>query len=512
MTIILSGKYIDGELQFLFGRIPPVLLPLKNKELLHYQLELLKGHTDLFITLPNEYNPSKDIKALLTRYNVNVIKTGAHLSLLQVLLFVADNYIKRQDESMQILFGDTYFSAVPAIEDGVAVVSKYVNYKWEYVNAYNNDNLLAIAGFFVFKHVKLLKSLLNNLKTFEDLVNKYCKGTNCTLLNCDDIWYDLGHYNTYFQTKKNYTTERSFNNLTIQKETVIKTGTNISKIASETFWFKNIPPALKINTPVFINDGIFDNGEAWYEMEHVYLPTLSELLVFGNQSSLFWKYVVESISIFVDKMLCQHNTDEDTLIEFYISKNKARFEELEKLELFDLDIEWTVNGVKLPTVRNIYTELSVLISNNKVNKGIVHGDLCFSNIFYDNKSNLVKVIDPRGGNWEQNGLSIYGDLNYDIAKLLHSILGCYDFIMAGKYRLDITGDNIDFEVYTNENQCILEKLIFEEGRISQIAVKENIPLMISLFISMIPLHSDDKERQKALLANALYLYAKYLKR
>src|SRR5450432_2580033 len=126
MTIILSGKYIDGELQFLFGRVPPVSLPLKNKELLHYQLELLKGHADFFITLPNEYNASKDITALLKQYNVSVIKTGAHLNLLQVLLFVVDNFIQRDDESLHILFGDTYFSKIPAIEDGVAVVSKYV--------------------------------------------------------------------------------------------------------------------------------------------------------------------------------------------------------------------------------------------------------------------------------------------------------------------------------------------------------------------------------------------------
>lgn len=32
------------------------------------------------------------------------------------------------------------------------------------------------------------------------------------------------------------------------------------------------------------------------------------------------------------------------------------------------------------------------------------------------------------------------------------------------------------------------------------------PIMIHLFLSMLPLHSDNSERQKAMLANALRLY------
>ena len=35
------------------------------------------------------------------------------------------------------------------------------------------------------------------------------------------------------------------------------------------------------------------------------------------------------------------------------------------------------------------------------------------------------------------------------------------------------------------------------------------PIMINLFLSMIPLHSDNNLRQKAMLANALNLYIEF---
>ena len=38
------------------------------------------------------------------------------------------------------------------------------------------------------------------------------------------------------------------------------------------------------------------------------------------------------------------------------------------------------------------------------------------------------------------------------------------------------------------------------------------PIMINLFLSMIPLHSDNNLRQKAMLANALKLYLTFKNR
>lgn len=59
----------------------------------------------------------------------------------------------------------------------------------------------------------------------------------------------------------------------------------------------------------------------------------------------------------------------------------------------------------------------------------IHGDLHFGNILYDPLSHTFLFIDPRG-KWGQQ-LSIYGDIRYDIAKLLHSFHGSYEYMKRG---------------------------------------------------------------------------------
>jgi hypothetical protein len=61
---------------------------------------------------------------------------------------------------------------------------------------------------------------------------------------------------------------------------------------------------------------------------------------------------------------------------------------------------------------------------------------------------------------------------------------------------DITDD-------ISATQEYFKTLQFAEYSIDQLSV---YPIMIHLFLSMLPLHSDNKERQKAMLANALRLY------
>ncbi len=71
----------------------------------------------------------------------------------------------------------------------------------------------------------------------------------------------------------------------------------------------------------------------------------------------------------------------------------------------------------------------------------MHGDFCFSNITYDFAIIRIKTIDPRGLT-PNNELTIYGDTQYDIAKLSHSVLGLYDWIIAGYYHVDIANKDI----------------------------------------------------------------------
>ena len=116
------------------------------------------------------------------------------------------------------------------------------------------------------------------------------------------------------------------------------------------------------------------------------------------------------------------------------------------------------------------------------------------------------MIDPRGLTYE-NELTIYGDIRYDIAKLSHSVLGMYDWIIAGYYNVEIHNHNIQFNLAGIKQRRITQqrftKLISDMFDLSALNL---YAMQIQLFLSMLPLHADDSERQKALFANTFRLY------
>ncbi len=68
----------------------------------------------------------------------------------------------------------------------------------------------------------------------------------------------------------------------------------------------------------------------------------------------------------------------------------------------------------------------------------MYGDSGFSNILYEFRTDLIKVIDPRGI-FPSGDISIYDDYLYHVEKLSHSILDMYDWIIEGNYTVELSG-------------------------------------------------------------------------
>ena len=136
--------------------------------------------------------------------------------------------------------------------------------------------------------------------------------------------------------------------------------------------------------------------------------------------------------------------------------------------------------------------------------------MCFSNILYDFKSKSIKVIDPRGL-LADGHISMWGDVRYDVAKFAHSVLGMYDYIIGGRYTYrQYTANDMSLvfdthDVITGIQTCF-KQMRFAGYTIEELSV---YPIMILLFLSMLPLHADRPDRQNAFLANALRLYVEY---
>lgn len=141
---------------------------------------------------------------------------------------------------------------------------------------------------------------------------------------------------------------------------------------------------------------------------------------------------------------------------------------IDRINLFlDLNPQYilpkTVNGEKIFSLKHILKEIPWDSLNNGT-ACFMHGDLNFSNILYDKKSDKFMLID-----WRQDfaGEIDFGDIYYDLAKLYAGITMNFNHIIKGQYRyIEKNGDlKISFKTWNQSNKYkkILEEFIVERG-------------------------------------------------
>ncbi|MCQ9301964.1 hypothetical protein NQ043_12720, partial [Staphylococcus hyicus] len=115
----------------------------------------------------------------------------------------------------------------------------------------------------------------------------------------------------------------------------------------------------------------------------------------------------------------------------------------------------------------------------------------------------IKVIDPRGIDFKDN-ISIFGDIRYDLAKILHSAIGKYDYIISDRFEVADNGVQIILNI--PEGGVDLSEIIRKQFENSRFSYSEILAITITLFLSMLPLHYDRPDRQLAFVATAMSLY------
>lgn len=526
MIIINSADYVISELQNEIGRIPPVFLPVGNKHVLKYQVSSLRekfNHDEvIYVTLPKNYVLSRHEINVLEDLHVNPVFVKEDISLGMALIYVL-NSIGIYEDNLFLLHGDTIISDVPTTPDTVSIGRTSNDYEWRKIGNSSSTESVGYSyvwsGFFSFSSIKdLLICLASTQGNFVESVSLYSEHKPLKYHNVNQ-WYDVGHVNTYFNTRCSITTQRAFNSLRISDGIVWKSGEPSRKIQAESNWFQSIPHELKRYIPQFINEGISGKSH-FYTTEFVSCLPLNELFVYGRNSVQFWSKVFDLIFCFMYKSKKLFPNDNLKLSnDIRISSEKLfKNKTLERLKFFaeksclDINANVKFEGETLPSTLEIANECIAKAIELPVVNTILHGDLCLSNIIYDSRSDNIKVIDPRGLDY-QNCYSIYGNQIYDISKLFHSIIGMYDFIIADLYELNESEDlgwSLNFredERIKEIQQNFIEREVQNETKIS---MKKIAAPTVLLFLSMLPLHYDKPLRQKAMLANAYRLYRSYV--
>ena len=108
----------------------------------------------------------------------------------------------------------------------------------------------------------------------------------------------------------------------------------------------------------------------------------------------------------------------------------------------------------------------------------------------------MKFIDPRGSFGEKG---IYGDPLYDVAKLIHSFSGLYEYIIYDKFNVAYNEGSIDYTF--GDDQHIYVKNAFLNHQIFNNVKAKLIEGLI--FIGMCSRHYDSLDRQLVMYSTGL---------
>lgn len=327
-------------------------------------------------------------------------------------------------------------------------------------------------------------------------------------------WDDLGNLDSATKIGTKILGAREFNNISVNelRGTIRKSSSkNNEKILQEINYYLHLPKSLSIYFPRLCDFSI--GKKSWYEVEFYPYKTLSEIFVMHELSEQYWEKVFSKIFEIKSQFesVEQEKPTFEQYYDIYIGKLRRRMETLKTQDsIYQLTQlpKIGVNGRELKGWRYYipFIEKVVKTQYSKVKSCAIHGDMCFSNILYEPKTNLVKFIDPRG---EFFGEGIYGDPMYDLAKLMHSVHGGYDFILHQMYVLKPFNERsfsfrlIQSSAAREVKDILLSRLShrYSSSEIRTILVFEGL-----LFLTMLPLHSDDLSRQMAFYITALQIF------
>ncbi|MWN31258.1 MULTISPECIES: capsular biosynthesis protein [unclassified Gilliamella] len=507
MIIILSAKYTEQDLRIEFGKIPPSFLPVGNKRLYHYQIGSIRDNCPdetIYLTLPASYNLHEQDKLELDLLNIKILYIEDSFSLGQSVAFSLSSVILNNDENVTLYYGDTLLENglyTNELSDNIIFTShSEYNYIWLEMPKKDLVERQIFCGILTVSHpLTLVHCLIASEFDLSKSLELYNDKFSFKLEKRDD-WLDFGHLNTFYDSKTIVTTQRAFNELKITKYYVEKKSHKSKKLEAEANWFRSIPENLIHFTPRLI-DARKEENYFSYKLDYLYCPTLTEMFVFGNHPSNIWSLIINSCFNFLSE--CK-KIKKQTTCNFYsslVNKNNERLSEfLSQNPIYDKQI--------LDDESNPYFLRDILkYAHGQINSEhkstFVHGDFCFSNILFDFQRNNIKVIDPRGLDFDNN-FNVYGDLRYDLAKLVHSAIGKYDFIVSDRFTIKENSNKIILELpsqsvnisYQIKNE--IEKLGY--------SFREILAITITLFLSMLPLHYDKPNRQKAFIATAIKLY------
>lgn len=521
--LILCAGSIEGKFNFhSFIYQNPGLVPVATKNTLSYILDFYSSGDMVIYIAINSHEKEIFIRETLYYRNINFIfiekTSGVVHTLEQSLVFIKENDITINLGTTIPTVDVNLNSCLFDVNKTVGPYSGIINTKnsFTFISKTNFSNQPMHAFTWVFRMIKSnLFLALDGITCYTDLwlliqllLGKYLDISYSS-------WIDTGHDINYSDARKLLISSRFFNSMHIDNNTgiITKKSSNLQKLGQEIDYIFMLPKELSCFFPRIFD---FDKNTGEMSMEYYPYPTLSEYQLYWSLDSLRWARIFESIRfVLLDFRKYKFSIWKNAFSDFFIGKTFQRINIfLNSLNQDDailssdfFTINWEICSNIFKIKRDI--EIKVLSFYTESSFAIMHGDFCFNNILFDYYTNTIKLIDPRGSFWE-NCTGIYGDVRYDLSKLAHSVVGYYDYIVNNLFSFSEESNIITYQFPIRDNQKIIEKLIFDLFADLKENKNEILFIVGLLFLSMCPLHAENKIRQRLMYFHGLYYVNRYL--
>jgi len=354
------------------------------------------------------------------------------------------SYIK-EDEPFMLIWSDILLPSnfsLDNIDSGKNYIgiSKNFECRWSYVEGVfkeEKSNEHGVAGLFIFNS----KNVIDDVPTEGEFVRYLSTKKGIKFVELP-LWgaREIGSKKSYERYESSRSQTRPFNQLLIDNDKVIKKpldaqGERLAKLESnwyefvKKYKFDYVPEIFSFNPLV---------------MERIYGKHPFDYVSYEEKRKVLLR-ILDGLET-LHKLVPPISGDVFSCKREYIDKTFDRLKKVRDIIPLAEKKEFKVNG-RLYKNPLFYREELENIAKTFYEKEfhVIHGDITFSNILVSDEFN-PKFIDPRG---YFGFTKIFGDKDYDYAKLYYSIYGNYDKFNRRRFFVNVYSNDVTLEIESN---------------------------------------------------------------
>jgi len=446
IVVQAGGKGL--RLEHLTANKPKAMVPVENLPLLFHLFRKYPDKkyiiiADYKIDVLREYLRSfAEVKYLL----VEAIGSGTSSGVRQAVDLLPE------DSPFMLIWSDLILPGsfeLPSEQGDYIGISQTFQCRWSYkdgvfTEARSKEH--GVAGLFIFKEKSILDGVPESGEIVEWMQEKSMSFSEIGLAGTREFGL-LSEYEELEPEKCRPFNKMTFDGETLLKEPIDKQGEALARL--ERKWYKTAVSKSVKNIPCLYSTEPLKmeriNGKNIYEYFDLQ-PDGKRVILQKLVNALKELHSLEHLP-----------ADPFSIKEAYFNKTMSRLQRIRDLIPLADRKKITINGREC---RNIYyhkREFEQKLDSIRCDSfAFIHGDCTFSNLMLKNDTDPV-FIDPRGyfGYTE-----LYGDPNYDWAKLYYSVVGNYDRFNLKDFRLTLNDKNVDLKITSNRWEE-LEQEFFE---------------------------------------------------